>query len=432
MSYSNYLLESYSGKIFYGVDSYNNNFIYQDPIGSIVYNLLYFIEHNIKFIYPILCLDPSLFLKDPPNLNSKVVEACNNGLCRVVIMFNTEGYQAGTTFFEWLETFAIKNKLNFTNFFLAHGNRKLAKSYLHYLSSERDPRVSILKYSYFQDFPWFIYNGDSNSPQGKDTLKHFSKVLTNNREVRKVKHFLCLNRVPRTSRMLMFAIIASNEDLNSKTILSIGSGENCPNSKTKYLKRHPEIEQDLPSWLLLSYENEEIPLRLQNFINSYNWEERKHVLDNSKDTNKANDVNLDFHKSTFLNIVTETLTENNTIFFSEKIFKPIYMLQPFILLSSKNSLKELKTLGYKTFDRWWDESYDEEDKLVDRVLKIEKVLKRLSKLTPDELYTMTTAMEDTLVHNYSVFLLEPKQESLDYFNLLSFNQNIYNYKNELL
>ena len=45
---------------------------------------------------------------------------------------------------------------------------------------------------------------------------------------------------------------------------------------------------------------------------------------------------------------------------------------------------------------------------------------------------MTTAMEDTLVHNYSVFLLEPKQESLDYFNLLSFNQNIYNYKNELL
>lgn len=432
MSHNSYLLERYNGKILCGIDSYNTEYLHQSPVSWIQKHPQYFINKHLKFIYPISYITTSEFLKEPPYLDSKVVEACNSGLCRVVMTFNTEGYQAGTEFLKWLEDFALKNKLNFTNFFFSHGNRKLAKSYLKYVNGKREPRVTILKYCFFQDFPWFLYNGRVSFTQKKELLEHYTKILANNREVIKVKHFLCLNRVPRTSRMLLFATIASNENLNSKTILSIGTGVNCPNNQSTYLERHPEASLPIKGWLHLHYEDEIIPPRLQNFINSYNWEEKKHVLDNSKDSNEAFGINFDYHQSTFLNIVTETLTDNNTVFFSEKIFKPIYMLQPFILLSSMHSLKELKTLGYKTFDRWWDESYDEESKLVDRILKIEKVLEKLSKLPLDELHGMTLAMEDTLVHNYSVFLLEPKQESLDYYNILSFNRDApLSMKNEL-
>jgi hypothetical protein len=283
----------------------------------------------------------------------------------------------------------------------------------------KEPKISILKYSHFQDFPWFIYNGQGKPPTRRDIVVHFMKNLVHNREVNKEKHFLCLNRVSRTGRLLIFAVIASNRKLDSKSILSIGSGVHSPKPTNKH--NYVSITSSTEGEPLNKQDTESIPSRLQNFINSYNWDEQRHILDNLNNDNKALSINLNFHQSTFVNIVTETLYSKKTLFFSEKIFKPIYMLQPFILIGNPHSLRELKKLGYKTFDRWWDESYDEEENLVKRILKIEKVLIRLSKLNPDELHSITTAMEDTLTHNYSVLFFEPKEESLAHFNFLAFN-----------
>ena len=92
------------------------------------------------------------------------------------------------------------------------------------------------------------------------------------------------------------------------------------------------------------------------------------------------------------------------------------MLQPFILIGNPNSPKELQEMGYKTFNKWWDESYDEEIELVTRISKVEKILKELSKLSVDELHKITQEMEETLVHNFNRFLFDIKQETLDYLN----------------
>lgn len=426
MSHNHYLIDRYEKKINFGLDKLNTNPDLPFVHGIAIYPQLtlckdvqYFIDNNINFIYPIATLNGKIFYKAPPMLSNAVIKACNSGLCKVGIFFDSEGTEEGDPHFKWFEKFAHKNTLNFTNFFFSHGNRILAKSYMKYLRG-KEPKVTILKYSHFQDFPWFIYNGQGTSPTKLDIIVHFMRNLVHNREVHKEKHFLCLNRVPRAGRLLIFAVIASNRKLDSKSILSIGSGDNSPetNNYHKFVSFSHDIQGQPPS----EKEQKIVPSRLQNFINSYDWDERSHILDNLEDTNKALSINLDFHQSTFVNIVTETLYSNKTIFFSEKIFKPIYMLQPFILIGNPHSLKELKKLGYKTFDRWWDESYDEEENLIKRVLKIEKILKKISKLTPDELFSWTTAMEDTLVHNYSVLFFEPKQESLDYFNFLSFNK----------
>ena len=45
-------------------------------------------------------------------------------------------------------------------------------------------------------------------------------------------------------------------------------------------------------------------------------------------------------------------------FLTEKTLKPIKHGQAFIILGTENSLSLLKDQGYKTFDRWIDESYD--------------------------------------------------------------------------
>jgi hypothetical protein len=90
---------------------------------------------------------------------------------------------------------------------------------------------------------------------------------------------------------------------------------------------------------------------------------------------------------------------SNTIYFSEKTFKPIVAKHPFILLSSPGSLKKLKDLGYKTFDKWWDESYDDAEDYIDRVDMVLKILKELNKKPLSELEVIKKEMKDILDYN---------------------------------
>ena len=46
---------------------------------------------------------------------------------------------------------------------------------------------------------------------------------------------------------------------------------------------------------------------------------------------------------------------------SEKILKPLLNLHPFIVMSTPHTLKKITELGFKTFGRFIDESYDDEE-----------------------------------------------------------------------
>ncbi len=59
-----------------------------------------------------------------------------------------------------------------------------------------------------------------------------------------------------------------------------------------------------------------------------------------------------------LEIVSEFNCSNNKSFLTEKVSRSIVMGNPFIILGDANSLSELHRMGFKTFDKWIDESYD--------------------------------------------------------------------------
>jgi len=108
--------------------------------------------------------------------------------------------------------------------------------------------------------------------------------------------------------------------------------------------------------------------------------------------------------NTFLWVVTETNVEHNVIYFSEKTFKPIVANMPFLMISSPYTLKYLKKLGYKTFDKWWDESYDNELDLDTRLNMIIQILKDLSEKTEKELLEMLEEMQSIIVHNSNLWM----------------------------
>ena len=87
---------------------------------------------------------------------------------------------------------------------------------------------------------------------------------------------------------------------------------------------------------------------------------------------------------------------------NEKLWKPIVNLQPFIILGQPKTLNYLKNIGYKTFDKWIDESYDDILDDENRLQSIIQETKRLSKLSKSQLSDMLVDMHDVLIYNYNL------------------------------
>lgn len=111
---------------------------------------------------------------------------------------------------------------------------------------------------------------------------------------------------------------------------------------------------------------------------------------------------VDSYGECFCAIVTETIYESDLGYISEKTTCAISARLPFIIVGGPNSLDYFKKLGFKTFDRWWDESYDQELNHSTRLLKIFNLIDKIGNTPIDELKQIYTEMIDILEHNINV------------------------------
>lgn len=87
-------------------------------------------------------------------------------------------------------------------------------------------------------------------------------------------------------------------------------------------------------------------------------------------------------------VVLETLFDDQRIQLTEKILRPIALGHPFILMSTAGSLKYLREYGFETFSPFINESYDN---IVDPALRLQAVvaeIKRISNLSQDQKRTL--------------------------------------------
>lgn len=108
-------------------------------------------------------------------------------------------------------------------------------------------------------------------------------------------------------------------------------------------------------------------------------------------------------QESFVYVVTETCYWDRKKHLTEKIFKPIVSKMPFILVGPAHNLEYLRSYGFKTFDRWWDESYDTIEDPIQRMDAIGSLLKHISSYSLSELETMLKEMTPVLEHNYKLF-----------------------------
>jgi hypothetical protein len=117
------------------------------------------------------------------------------------------------------------------------------------------------------------------------------------------------------------------------------------------------------------------------------------------------------YQNLFAEIVCETYFSGNTFFTTEKIWRPIALKTPFIVQGPVNFLHNLRRLGFKTFEPWWNEGYNE-DAAEWQVKLIKELIDTLATKTKQELKKMYNEMEPVLEHNRQRLITLTEQDFL--------------------
>lgn len=108
----------------------------------------------------------------------------------------------------------------------------------------------------------------------------------------------------------------------------------------------------------------------------------------------------DLYAGTFCAVVTESIFAQPVATVSEKPFNAIQNKRPFVVVGTPYTLELLHEMGFKTFNSFWDESYDTEMHHEQRLIKILNLLDTIGNMSIIECQEMYKEMQDVLEHNY--------------------------------
>jgi hypothetical protein len=248
--------------------------------------------------------------------------------------------------------------------------------------------VPVFKVELVMDFE-LAQLGNEDSAGAKNKKERVPETLVPEK-IRKT--YLCMNRRWRLHRPLLVACLAANKMLDDGYV-SLAPSDDQKNWQDhipgeneggifQWIEHCCERNADMESWITPNKD------MIQNMKPLYLDTEDLH-------TNRARFTWRPgyLYSQSLVSVVTETNyftsfhkdnTRERSIFFSEKIFKPIAFQHPFIVVSTPNFLTSLRAIGYRTFSGLIDESYDNEQDDFKRMAMVIKEIQRLSKLTEQE------------------------------------------------
>tara|TARA_R100000908_G_C3753772_1_gene148114 strand:- start:561 stop:1826 length:1266 start_codon:yes stop_codon:yes gene_type:complete len=214
-----------------------------------------------------------------------------------------------------------------------------------------------------------------------------------------IKHFLKINRTNRPERNI-FMLMMNYHDILKKSLVSF---------------------PDLP--------NEKYRIGFERYLTKKNIDSlRKKVPFNIDKTDEDNqgpaghgkgffDADLPFqpihYKNSFVSIVMAAFPfEPNACHLHSSTFNPMYCGHPIIQFGPVNSLREMRKRGFKTFNKWWDESYDSEGDDWKRLQMIMDLTLEVSRKSNKDLLDIYSDMKDTLQHNVDLIAKYNIKENL--------------------
>lgn len=159
-----------------------------------------------------------------------------------------------------------------------------------------------------------------------------------------------------------------------------------------------------------------------------NMELEKYFQPTTASSSSSADFDLNDYQSTDIEVVLETLFDDDRIHLTEKSLRPIALGQPFILASTAGALDYLRSYGFKTFENIWDEGYDTISDPVQRICAITDLMRQIANWTEEERDLNFHAIKLITEHNRRHFF---SPEFSDYI-MREFHGNIKLAHNELV
>ena len=210
------------------------------------------------------------------------------------------------------------------------------------------------------------------------------------RTVKKEKKFLSLNRRWHDHRLLLVCGLAYN-NLLEHGYVSLGvATEEVAHAQQTINELHMQYTSEYINAGFDKIKNN-LPLQVD-------------MVDLQINQFQTTSLPIKFYQTSCFSLVSSTCalqTREKSVGFTEKEIKPILARHPFIIHNLAGALTHLKNMGFLTFERWFDESYDEEIDDNKRLIKITDEVKRLSELSFEQWDIMLDEMSPVLEHNYN-------------------------------
>lgn len=271
------------------------------------------------------------------------------------------------------------------------------------VTSEISPAVTECLAQYNLSSLYYFFHGFA----ALDWYRGYYALNFNKPVIRNYKHdFISFNRIITNDRSYRIYFISQLAEANllSKGLVSFNVTDNLfddwrdetadPNSKlSDHAKLH--IERNLTNIDKLVIDSPSVlgstSANIIRNVNSYS------------PYNDMPDVDSFWH------VVTETVFYYNKLHLTEKIFKPIVMKQPFMLLAAPGNLEYLRSYGFKTFEGIIDERYDQ---IKDNDRRVEAVVDQLNwycNLSEADKQQVIRRIEPIVEHNFNHFYGEFKE-----------------------
>lgn len=327
-------------------------------------------------------------------LNPKYMKDLQDRKAMLLLDQSLEGYQTN-----WLWDFFHRDcaiySISPSSIIYVTGNIIANESYTKWADSFGiTDRMKIISYTHFEM--------DVAMSARMKSLPLFKNHIEHN----KIKTFACLNKRIRPHRVWFYRHLY-DAGLISKGLISMNSFD----------KHDWEWEGKSIGMETIEKISSILPLKIYDIPND--------EFDDSYYIYRFNNrVCLD----TYVSIISEAHCgdSDDTLFISEKTFKPIACRQPFLIMGNKNSLSKLRELGYKTFEGFIDESYDSlstherMEAIINSVQKIDDISDKLE---------WFKSMEGIIEHNYNVLRSKLLEIPRPFVDLTQYYNNFFGINN---
>lgn len=118
----------------------------------------------------------------------------------------------------------------------------------------------------------------------------------------------------------------------------------------------------------------------------------------------------------FLNVISETKWDNK-YFITEKTYKPILGLRPFILAGNPGTLKYLEDHGFYTFEEYWNVNFREQSTDEEIINATVTVIDQICQMSSHEILSLYKEMLPKLIHNRNRFFEHATEQEHKIFNI---------------